>query len=456
MIRTPSRAAVEALARREALRFVERHPRSAALGRAAEPHFLYGLPMHWMRDWPLPHPLFVERARGVRLHCADGHEYVDFCLGDSGALFGHSPGPVAAALARQARRGLTTMLPATALAEVGEALSRIFGLPCWQLTLSASDANRFVIRWARAVTRRPRVLVFDGCYHGTVDDTLVDLGVGGRTATRDSLLGQVHDLARGSVVVPFNDAGAVERALQAGDVACVLTEPALTNCGLVPPAQGFLTELRRLCSHHGTLLVFDETHTLSTGLGGYARVHGIEPDAVVIGKAIAGGFPCAVYGFGDELALRMQRAKADAPEGHSGIGTTLSGSPLALAALHATLHQVMTAGSCAKMLRRAAELETLLRRVLARRSLDWTVTRVGARMELQYRPEAPRDAREARAAFDAKLTAALQLALLNRGYVVTPFHHMLLVPPMATRADVLGFSSAFDDMLRSMLDKSTG
>lgn len=446
-----SRASLQALHERERRRYVEQHPRSAALAAASAPHFLYGVPLHWMRDWALPHPLFVRSAEGHRLRCADGHDHLDFCLGDTGAMFGHSPPPVAQAIARQAAQGLTAMLPGEALAGVGAALARVFGLPRWQVTLSASDANRFVLRWARAITGRRKVLVFDGCYHGTVDDTLVDRADDGRTLTRASLLGQVHDLALGTVVVPFNDAAAVDAALAAGDVACVLTEPALTNCGLVPPAPGFMEAVQAACRRHGALFVLDETHTVSSGLGGHARVHGLEPDVLVVGKAVAGGLPCAVYGFTDAVAERMVAAKDAAPEGHSGIGTTLSANLLALAALRATLDDVMTSDAYARMLATAAHLEAQLRGVIARRGLPWTVTRLGARMELQFCAETPRDAAQARAAMDDALERALHLYLLNRGIVITPFHNMLLVPPMAGTADAEVVAAALDAFVGEVL-----
>ncbi|GAB4120722.1 MAG: aspartate aminotransferase family protein [Rubrivivax sp.] len=447
MIRADRLAALRA---QEEARYRRRHPRSAALAAQSAPHWLYGLPLHWMRDWPLPHPLFVERAQGAELFTVDGHRLADFCLGDSAAMYGHAPPALAAALSAQASRGLTAMLPGEPLAEVGAALARTFGLPRWQLALSASDANRFVLRWARAVTGRPRVLVFDGCYHGTVDDTLVDLRGDGRTVARASLLGQVHDLAAGTVAVPFNDLAAVEAALAAGDVAAVLTEPALTNCGLVPPAPGFIDGVQAVCRRHGTLLVLDETHTLSTGHGGWARVHGLVPDVLVVGKAVAGGVPCAVYGFGDELADRMARAKAAAPEGHSGIGTTLSASLLALAALRATLAQVMTPAAHAAMERGAARLAAGLEAVIAGAGLPWCITRLGARMELQFRATPPRDAGQARAAMDPVLESALHLFWLNRGILVTPFHGMLLVPPMAAGADLDAVPAALSAFLEAL------
>jgi glutamate-1-semialdehyde 2,1-aminomutase len=444
------RRRLNALLAAERQRFLDTHRSSTRLAAEAEPHFLFGLPLHWMRDWPMPGALFVTEASGHRLRCADGHEYIDFCLGDSGAMMGHAPGPVVQAIAAQAAAGLTTMLPAPRLAAVGRLLADTFGLPRWQLALSASDANRFMLRWARAVTGRPRVLVFDGCYHGTVDDALVDRAPGGRTLARASLLGQVHDPALTTVVVPFNDLDAVAEALAAGDVACVLTEPALTNCGLVPARPGFLEGLQALARRHGSLLILDETHTVSSGHGGHARRHGLAPDALVVGKAVAGGLPCAVYGFTEELAGRMAAAKAAAAPGHSGIGTTLAGNPLALAALEANLRDVMTPQAHARMEHHSGLLADTLAAECLDAGLRWSIARLGARLELQFCPEPPPDAAAARAAMDDELEAALHLYWLNRGIVVTPFHNMLLVSPQVDEADVARVRDAFAGFLRAV------
>lgn len=433
---TPHAARVAALLAVERQRFAQHHPESLRLAAASAPHFLFGVPMHWMRVWPLPSPLFMREAQGNRLVCADGLRYTDFCLGDTGAMYGHSPQPVARAIGAQAERGLTAMLPGALLPEVGSLLAERFGLPRWQITLSATDANRFVLRWARALTGRPKVLVFEGCYHGTVDDTLVDRADDGRTLTRASLLGQVHDLALSTVVVPFNDEPALRAALAQGDVACVLTEPALTNCGLVPPLPGFMQAVQAACREAGALLVLDETHTVSSGPGGWGRLHGLAPDVLVVGKAVAGGLPTAVYGFTDAVAARMEAAKAAAPDGHSGIGTTLSANVLQLAALHAQLAEVATPAAHARMDALAARLQAGLEGVLARAGVPWCVTRIGARMELQYLPAAPRSGREAADAMQDDWTACLHLYMLNRGVLITPFHHMLLVPPCAGEADV--------------------
>jgi glutamate-1-semialdehyde 2,1-aminomutase len=342
------------------------------------------------------------------------------------------------------------MLPSAIAADVGALLQDVFGLPCWQLTLSASDANRFVLRWARAITGRRKLLVFDGCYHGTVDDTLVDRGADGQTLTRASLLGQVHDLSLGTVVVPFNDPDAVQRALAGGDIACVLTEPALTNCGLVLPQPGFLDRIQTACQTSGTPLVLDETHTISEGRGGYARVHGLKPDVIVVGKALAGGLPCAAYGFTADMAARMQAAKAAAPEGHSGIGTTLSANLLAFAALRASLSSLMTASVYAGMLDTAARLQQAIEAVIDRAGAPWSVSRLGTRMELQLCTAPPRDGQQARAAMDDDLQRGLHLFLLNRGILITPFHNMLLVCPDTADSDVATLSQAFASFIHEV------
>ena len=442
---------VRALQHTERERFTASHPQSMALAHAAQQHYLFGVPLHWMRDWPSPATLFVAQARGATLTCADGVRYSDFCLGDTGAMFGHSPPALALAIAQQAASGLTCMLPATNASVVGELLSKTFGLPMWQMALSASDANRFVLRWARAITGRPQLLVFDGCYHGAVDDTLVDLdAASGVTLPRSSVLGQVHNHAAFTRVVPFNNLPALEAALQQGDVACLLAEPALTNFGLVPPEAGFWEAARALCREHGTLFVCDETHTISTALGGYARAHGLDPDFMVVGKAVAGGLPCAVYGFTKAMAERMVHAKNAAPEGHSGIGTTLAGNALTLAALQASLEHLHTAANYAHMLGLATTLERGLRERIAAADRPWTVTRLGARMELQFMPNTPRNAQDVRDHAQGELEALTHLFMLNRGVLLTPFHSMMLVSPATTNGDVARLLEVFDELLAAL------
>jgi glutamate-1-semialdehyde 2,1-aminomutase len=442
---------LRAIQHTERERFIASHPRSMALARDAQQHYLFGVPLHWMRDWPSPATLFVAQAQGATLTCADGVGYADFCLGDTGAMFGHSPPALAHAIGEQAARGLTCMLPATNAAVVGGLLSKTFGLPMWQMALSASDANRFVLRWARAITARPQLLVFDGCYHGAVDDTLVDMDpLTGGTLPRASVLGQVHNHAAFTRVVPFNDLPALETALKQGDVACLLAEPALTNFGLVPPNTGFWEQARALCREHGALFVCDETHTISTALGGYARAHRLDPDFMVVGKAVAGGLPCAVYGFTHDMAERMVQAKNAAPEGHSGIGTTLAGNALTLAALQASLEHLHTAANYAQMLDLASVLEQGLRDRTAASGRPWTLTRLGARMELQFMSHTPRNAQDVRDHAQSELEAFTHLFMLNRGVLLTPFHSMMLVSPATTHGDVTRLLAVFDELLAAL------
>jgi glutamate-1-semialdehyde 2,1-aminomutase len=440
----------QALAAAERASYSARNPESAKLAEQAARHLLFGVPMHWMNDWSTPFPLTVREASGARFRDVDGHDYTDFCLGDTGAMFGHAPQPVAQAIARQSARGYTAMLPSEDAAPVAAELARRFGLPYWQFALSASDANRFVLRWLRAATGRRKVLVFNGCYHGTVDDVFVDL-VDGVPTQRDSLLGQVHDLTAHTVVVEFNDLPALDAALAQGDVACVLAEPVMTNIGMVLPQPGYWEAAQRILKRHGVLLVIDETHTISSGPGGYAQAHGMRPDALVLGKPIGGGVPCAVYGFTDALARRVEQAKRSAPPGHSGVGTTLSANMFAMAAMRANLEQVMTEQAYQHMFALATRLAEGLRAVIARHTLPWCVTQVGARTEFQFAPSAPHNGTAAQAILDAELEQTIHLYLLNRGLLITPFHNMLLVCPGTSYNDIDRLLAAFDDCLGALL-----
>ena len=426
------------------------HPQSIMHAKRANQHFLYGVPMHWMNDWGTPAPLFVESASGAHFTCADGIDYSDFCLGDTGAMFGHSPPAVAKAIKNQVDKGFTAMLPSTLAPNVGAALSEFFGLDCWQLATTATDANRFVLRWARAVTNRKKVLVFDGCYHGTVDDTMLDT-VDGKVINRQSLLGQVQDLTLHAVAVPFNDLAAVEHALKGNEFAALLTEPALTNCGMVLPQDGFIQSLRALCTKYHTLLILDETHTISTAHGGWAKAHNITPDFLVVGKPIAGGLPAAAYGFGYDLAKRMEAAKDAAPSGHSGIGTTLSGNMMTLAAIHATLTETATEAAYSHMLALARLLEQQLIKAISARKLPWNISRMGARLELQFCQIPPTNAAEARAAQNDAIESAIHLYLLNRGVLLTPFHNMMLICPATTNADVSKLVQVFNECLDALI-----
>lgn len=427
--------AVSRLTARERDAFIAANPRSHAAFDRSRQHWHDGVPFHWMRDWPSPFPIVAADARGAILTSLDGHQLDDFCLGDTASMFGHSPAPLASAIAEQAAHGLSYMLPTENGTRVAERLAAMFGLPYWQVTTSASEANRAVIRWARAITGRKRILVFNGCYHGAVDDVFIDLR-DGRAAVRPSLIGQVHDLLPFTEVVEFNDPAALAEALETGDIACVLAEPVMTNIGMVLPEPGFLDFVREATRASGTLLIWDETHTISSGLGGHALTHKVTGDVTVIGKSIGGGIACAVYGFSEAIANAMATINAARPAGHSGIGTTLSANALSLAAMRAMLEHVITAEAYADMLAMAARLVHGLRSVIDRHGVDWHVANVGARVEFVCARVPPRNGSEARAAMKPSLEAAIHLYLVNRGVLLAPFHNMCLLSPATTPGQV--------------------
>ncbi len=434
---------------REEARFVAANPRSQAAATARASHWHQGVPFHWMRDWPSPFPLVAAQAVGATLTSLDGQLLDDFCLADTAAMFGHSPAPLAAAISQQARLGLGYMLPSPEAGHVGALLAERFGLPYWQMTTTASEANRAVIRWARQVTGRRKILVFNGCYHGAVDDVFVDLR-DGLAETRQSLVGQVHDIRETTVVVEFNDIDALSAALAGANIACVLAEPVMTNVGMVQPLPGYLEELRRLTSLHGSLLIWDETHTISSGWGGHSGTHGPSGDMMVIGKSIGGGVPCAVYGFTDAVAERMIAARKRLPPGHSGIGTTLSANALAMVAMRAMLDQVMSRAAYAHMLGLADRLADGLGGVIASHRLPWHVTRVGARVELICASTPPRSGSEARAAMQPELERLLHLMLVNRGSLLAPFHNMMLISPVTSPAAVARLIANLDDCVQTL------
>ncbi len=435
----------------ERARFTAEHPRSAAMAKAAAGVWRGGAPMHWMNDWASPSPIFAVQGVGAQVTDVDGKLYDDFCLGDTPSMFGHGDASVATAVADQIRRGAGFMLPTASAVIVGKLLAERFGLPLWQMATTASDANRAAVRWARAVTQRPVIVVFDGCYHGMVDDAFVVLK-DGAAAMKPGLLGQVQDLTTTTRVVPFNDLEALEAALAPGDVAAVLAEPVMTNCGMILPEPGFHDALRRLTREAGTLLIIDETHTISTGPGGYTRAQGLEPDIFVLGKAIAGGIAAAVWGVTAELSARMDEAQARIGPGQSGIGTTLSGNALAMAAMRAMLSEVMTDAAYTWMLAGADRLVAGLKAVIAARRLPWSVVHVGARVELVFADPPPKNAAAMRKVLDHEAVEALHLWLINRGVLIAPFHNMMLVSPVTDDAAIDRLVAAVDGFAAAMGD----
>jgi len=444
-------ASVEAMLAREKALFVQRNPNSAALSGKTAENWLRGVPMHWMVDWGTPFPLFIASARGIDLTDADGNTYLDFCLGDTGAMFGHSPAPVAEVLAQAGADGLTTMLPSPDAAVVGKLLEERFGLPFWQVTATASDANRSVLRWCRAITGRNKILVFNGCYHGAVDETYVQLK-NGKAQADPALIGEPHDLTRITKVVEFNDIPALEAALAAGDVACVLAEPIMTNVGMVLADDGFHEALRDLTRKTGTILIIDETHCMSSGPGGYTRANGLEPDVIVLGKPIAGGIPAAVYGFSAEMANRIGEYLKGRQPGHSGIGTTLSGSKIQLALMRCVLETYFTEKAFAPMLKLAEDLERGIASAIKRHNAPWHVVRVGARVEFMCTPDRPRNGGEAARVIHRPIDMAVHQYLLNRGLMITPFHNMLLICPATTAEDVSRLVAGIDSCLKELMN----
>lgn len=425
-----------ALIAREHRAYREAHPRSAAA--AATPSaLLSGVPMTWMAKWAGGFPLVLATARGATVTDLDGIEYADFCLGDTGAMAGHSPAPTVEAVRRRIETdgGLTTMLPSEDAGIVGAELARRFGMPQWSFTLTATDANRWAIRIARHVTRRQKILVFNHCYHGSVDEAIVTLD-GGAVVGAPGNVGAPVDPSLTTRVVEFNDLEAVERELAAGDVAAVLTEPALTNIGIVLPRAGFLEGVREAATRAGALLVIDETHTFSAGPGGCTGAWNLQPDVVTIGKAIAGGVPAGAYGLSDEVAGRLLSSEDADLVDVGGVGGTLAGNVLSTAAMRATLEEVLTDEAFARMISLCERYETGAREVLSSTGLPWVIVRLGARAEYRFCPEAPETGAASAAAADDELDEYLHLYLVNRGVLLTPFHNMALMCPATTDADV--------------------
>jgi glutamate-1-semialdehyde 2,1-aminomutase len=433
----------------ELARFDESHPRSREQAREASRSLLSGVPMPWMTRWPGSFPLTVAAAEGSRFIDVDGIEYDDFCLGDTGAMTGHGIGAVADALRFQAERGITTMLPSPDATWVADELARRFGLPKWQMALSATDANRFVLRLSRMLTKRPKICVMDWCYHGTVDETLAILSSDGRVVSRPGAIGPQVDPALTTRVVPFNDIGALERVLAHGDVACVLMEPALTNIGIVLPKPGYLDDVRRVTREAGTLLTIDETHTICAGPGGCTVEWGLEPDFFVIGKPIGGGMPAAAYGMSFDVASRLESALGGDDVDVSGIGGTLTGNALSLAAVRATLSSTLRAQDFERMIPLAEMWTDGVRGSYESVGLAWHVQRLGCRAEYWFCPP-PRTGAEAAAAVDHDLDAFMHLFALNRGILMTPFHNMALFSPAHTKDQVERHTAVFAEAVQAL------
>jgi glutamate-1-semialdehyde 2,1-aminomutase len=442
---------VQSLLDRERERFIAAHPSSIAYRQRAESSMLYGVPMNWMTRWASPSPIVVAAAKGADITDIDGNSYVDLCLGDTGAMAGHGPQPVVDAIAAQMSQGATFMLPTENAIWVAEEMSRRFGMARWQFCLTASDANRFVLRLARQITGRSKIVVHNWCYHGSVDETLASLDETGAVVAREGSVGPSLDVTQSTRVVEINDLAALERALSDRAVACVLVEPALTNIGIVLPDEDYHRELRRITRETGTLLIIDETHTICAGPGGYTAREGLEPDLLTIGKTIGGGVPIAAYGMSEGVAASIiaQTFWQEADVG--GIGGTLAGNALSLAAARATLGEVLTDAAFETMEALAVRLCEGIESVIAAHGAPWHVTRLGCRAEYLFTAAPPHNGAEAAAASDVDLDGLIHLAMLNRGVLLTPFHNMALMSPATTAAQIDVHTAVFEEIVSELL-----
>jgi glutamate-1-semialdehyde 2,1-aminomutase len=445
------RTRLERLMAAEEAGFVARHPRSREQFERARGSLLAGVPMNWMVKWASPFPPFVDRASGAHFTCLDGHDYVDLCLGDTGAMAGHGPAPTIRAVEAQLGRGITHMLPTEDAIVAGEELRRRFGLPYWQFTITATDANRFVLRLARQVTGRPLTVVHDHNYHGTVDETFAWLTPDGRVEARRGNLGPPVDPALTTRVVEFNDVEGLGRALADGQVAAVLIEPALTNMGIVLPEPGYLEAVREMTRSTGTLLIHDETHTICAGPGGYTGAHGLSPDVLTIGKTIGGGIPAGAYGLSEDVARRVDAAMSLEDADVGGIGGTLAGYALSMAAIRATLTEVLTDDAYGRMILLAERWADGVAGAIEAAGLPWHVTRLGCRAEYHFMARPPRTGAEQWANADFELERLLHLWAMNRGVLMTPFHNMALMSPATSIEDVDRHTAVFRDAVEALV-----
>jgi glutamate-1-semialdehyde 2,1-aminomutase len=447
---TIDRDRLKSLMAKERQKFVDERPKSKALFERASKSLLAGVPMNWMMKWAGAFPPFVREAQGAHFYDVDGHRYIDLCLGDTGAMTGHSPSATVSAVTQQVGRGITLMLPSEDAIWVAEELQKRFALPFWQFALTATDANRFSIRLARHITGRSKILVFNWCYHGTVDESFITLRDGVAEARRGNI-GPPVDPPVTTKVVEFNDADALEEALKPGDVACVLAEPVMTNVGIVHPQPGYHQTMRDITRKYGTLLIIDETHTICAGPGGYTRAQNLQPDFLVFGKPIGGGVPGAAYGFTEQVAqcISGRQSLEDCDTG--GIGGTLAGNALSLAAMRATLDKVLTASAFERMIPMATRWKAGVEKAIKDFGVPWHVTQLGCRAEYLFAAQEPRNGTEAHDAMDFELERYLHLYAMNRGVLLTPFHNMALMCPATAPDDIDHHTKVFRDGVRALV-----
>ena len=432
-------------------RFLSTHPKSGALFEISKKAMPAGVPMSWMSKWPGAYPVFVEEAKGARFIDVDGNSYIDFCLGDTGSMTGHSPEATVAAIKDQVGRGMSAMLPTKDAAIVSADLAARFNLPFWQFTVSATDANRHVIRYARLITGRKKIIVIDRCYHGSVDESFATLDETGATVAREGNIGAPVDLNLTTRVVAFNDLPAMKIALSNNDVAAILMEPAMTNVGIVLPEVGYLQGVEALAKEFGSLLIIDETHTISVGPGGMTGELGLRPDFLTIGKAIGGGFPTGAFGMTQSVADSIKKLVELEVIDTGGVGGTLAANALSLAAMRATLSKVLTKENFDRMIKLGDRWADGVEKTIQKYKLPWTVNRLGARAEYMFSSTTPKTGRQAADAGDFELEQFIHLRMLNDGFLITPFHNMALISPDTTEADVDAHTSAFEKMCGELI-----
>jgi glutamate-1-semialdehyde 2,1-aminomutase len=449
-----NRSRLTQLLQQEEQLFYKNHPKSHELYQRARKSLHGGVPMLWMIRWAGSFPVFVKEAKGARFTDVDGNDYIDLCLGDTGAMTGHSPDATVRAITEQIQKGITLMLPYEDVIWVGEELQRRFGLPYWQFALTATDANRFALRMARMITERPKILVFNYCYHGSVDETFVVLDEEGTPMSRPNNMGPQINPQYTTKVIEFNDVAALETVLSSRDVAAVLAEPVMTNIGIIHPNPGYHDALREITRKHGTYLIIDETHTICTSPGGYTASFSLQPDFLTIGKPIAGGVPAAVYGFTEEVSQRFAEKLNVDDADVGGIGGTLAGNALSIAAMKATLQNVLTHEFYDKAIRLQERFTEGVESVIKEFDLPWIVKRLGNRSEYWFRPKPPKNGGEAFAAIDHELDSYMHLFTLNRGILMTPFHNMALISPEITQENVDYHTKVFREAITSLFGNS--
>ena len=436
----------------EEQRFLDAHPKSGELFQTAKLSMPGGVPMSWMSKWPGAYPVFVEEAKGATFVDVDGNTYIDFCLGDTGSMTGHSPEATVTAIREQVGRGLSAMLPTKDAAVVSADLAERFNLPLWQFTVSATDANRHVIRYSRLITGKSKIIVIDRCYHGSVDETFATLNKKGKTVAREGNIGAPVDLDLTTRVVPFNDLAAMKKALANDDVAAILMEPAMTNVGIVLPVDGYLKGVEKLAKEFGAMLIIDETHTISVGPGGMTDELGLAPDFLTIGKAIGGGFPTGAFGMSQAVADSIKKLVELEVIDTGGIGGTLAANALSLAAMKATLSKVLTRDNFDRMIKLGNRWADGVEKTIQKYELPWTVNRLGARAEYMFSESTPKTGRDAADAGDFELEQYIHLRMLNDGFLITPFHNMALISPDTTDADVDSHTAAFEKMCGELIE----